>query len=218
MTENELERAACEAARRIIRLEHEAGRTATDKDELDLVFSSARRSRMLDRIVEAIKESFSVHVLASPAPSAPREAESVRHSRVAPCQQHRRDSLRIRDDDGRIFTVCLYCGDREYEAQPPTVEPSPSNEATPPTEAKTNMNELTPLESSWIVYRAENIAAISFPVPTKYAFEAGWNACESARRREALQPTVEPSKSNEVAKPGEANPKCSTESPSPAKE
>lgn len=29
--------------------------------------------------------------------------------------QHRRDSLRIRDDDGRIFKVCLDCGHREYE-------------------------------------------------------------------------------------------------------
>jgi hypothetical protein len=28
---------------------------------------------------------------------------------------HRMDSLRIRDDDGRIFTVCLDCGEREYE-------------------------------------------------------------------------------------------------------
>ena len=214
MTENELERAACEAARRIIRLEHEAGRTATDKDELDLVFSSARRSRMLDRIVEAIKESFSVHVLASPLSGAPREAESVRHSRIPSLCSF--DEVPI-VDVRRFPTVADWIYHAKHNKQT-AVEPSPSNEAATPTEAKTNMNELTPLESSWIVYRAENIAAISFPVPTKYAFEAGWNACESARRREALQPTVEPSKSNEVAKPGEANPKCSTESPSPAKE
>ena len=28
---------------------------------------------------------------------------------------HRMDSLRIRDTDGRIFTVCLDCGQRDYE-------------------------------------------------------------------------------------------------------
>ena len=30
--------------------------------------------------------------------------------------KHRMDFLRIRDTDGRIFTVCLDCGKREYEA------------------------------------------------------------------------------------------------------
>jgi hypothetical protein len=29
--------------------------------------------------------------------------------------EHRFDSLRIHDDDGRIFHVCLECGAREYE-------------------------------------------------------------------------------------------------------
>ena len=28
---------------------------------------------------------------------------------------HRMDSMRIRDTDGSIFTVCLDCGKREYE-------------------------------------------------------------------------------------------------------
>jgi hypothetical protein len=84
------------------------------------------------------------------------------------------------------------------------------------------MKELTPLESSWIIYRAdkpeESITLYGRDWVVKHAFEAGWRACESARRREALQPTVEPSESNEAAKPTEANLKCSTEPPSPAKE
>jgi hypothetical protein len=117
MTAYELERAACAAAHEIYKLEHDAGRTATDSDDLDLVFASARRSRMLDRIVEAIKQSFSVHVLASPLPGAPREVvDSVRHLEVP------------------------YFDPLEYlcrKAQPPHVEPSPSNEAATPTEANT---------------------------------------------------------------------------------
>ena len=30
--------------------------------------------------------------------------------------EHRFDSLRIRDDDGRVFSVCLQCGERKYES------------------------------------------------------------------------------------------------------
>jgi hypothetical protein len=82
------------------------------------------------------------------------------------------------------------------------------------------MKELTPLESSWIVYRAESNTHFQDTIQDikRRAFVAGWKACESARRREALHQTVEPSPSNEAAKPTEANPKCSTEPPSPAKE
>jgi hypothetical protein len=36
----------------------------------------------------------------------------------AACYKHRWDSLRIRDDDERIFHVCLACGAREYEGVP----------------------------------------------------------------------------------------------------
>jgi hypothetical protein len=68
MTPYELEVAANAAAHRIISLEHDSGTTARDKDDFELVFASARRSRMLDRIVEVIKESLSVH-LASDAKS-----------------------------------------------------------------------------------------------------------------------------------------------------
>jgi hypothetical protein len=138
MTAYELERAACAAAHEIYKLEHDAGRTATDSDDLDLVFASARRSRMLDRIVEAIKESFSVHVLASPLSGAPREAESVRHSRIPSLCSF--DEVPI-VDVRRFPTVADWiftCRQTTREAQQQTaVEPSPSNEAATPTEANT---------------------------------------------------------------------------------
>lgn len=37
------------------------------------------------------------------------------HDPSVGAHRHRMDSLRIKDDDGRIFHVCLDCGDREYE-------------------------------------------------------------------------------------------------------
>jgi len=30
--------------------------------------------------------------------------------------EHHFDYLRIRDDDGRVFSVCLQCGERKYES------------------------------------------------------------------------------------------------------
>ena len=44
------------------------------------------------------------------------EAVNRWNQRVCPAGKHRMDFMGIRDTDGRIFTVCLDCGKREYEA------------------------------------------------------------------------------------------------------
>jgi hypothetical protein len=63
------------------------------------------------------------------------------------------------------------------------------------------MNELTPLEAAYLIYRAEYVNPPSVAESLGYAsvFEAGWKACESARRREAPRAIgSEPSISNET--------------------
>jgi hypothetical protein len=82
MTPYELEVAANSAAHRILKLEQQSGSTAKDKDDFELVFASTRRSRMLDWIVDAVKESFSVHVLASSQSGPATEVPTVRPGEV----------------------------------------------------------------------------------------------------------------------------------------
>lgn len=41
--------------------------------------------------------------------------DALRRTGGKDAHEHRFDSLRIHDDDGRIFHVCLECGAREYE-------------------------------------------------------------------------------------------------------
>jgi hypothetical protein len=153
MTAFELEVAANAAAREILRLEHQAGSTAADQHDFNLVFSSARRSRMLDAIVRAIEQSFSVHVLASSESGPSPEVESVRHAEAVPAglQQTRHwRSLRHAFDSGGATTFwllrpCLRCGMPEYfgmhflpsePLQPCPVERTDSDEARIRGEAK----------------------------------------------------------------------------------